>query len=121
MTSPLDQKIRITGPVVITANRLADGAVVYLARAMAPGATRLDDAAIITSAAAARDLLAAANADGTSAVGAYAAPVKLAADGAVRPGNLRELIRAGGPTVEAGRQRLSGGHRCTCMTNSIAR
>ena len=29
MTSPLDQKIRITSPVVITANRLADGAVVF--------------------------------------------------------------------------------------------
>jgi len=99
MTSPLDQKIRITGPVVITANRLGDGAVVYR-RANGGWSTRLDDAAIITAAAAARDLLAAANADGTRAVGAYLAPVKLAADGAVRPGNLREVIRAGGPTVE---------------------
>jgi len=99
MTSPLDQKIRITGPVVITANRLADGAVVYL-RPRDGWTTRLDDAAVVTTSAAARDLLATANADGTRAVGAYAAPVKLAANGAVRPGNLRELIRAGGPTVE---------------------
>jgi hypothetical protein len=99
MTSPLDQKIRITGPVVITANRLADGAVVYR-RLNGGWSTSLGDAAIVTSAAAARDLLAAADADGRKAVGAYAAPVVLAADGAVRPGNLRELIRAGGPTVE---------------------
>jgi hypothetical protein len=28
MTSPLEQKLRITGPVVVTANRLGDGAVV---------------------------------------------------------------------------------------------
>lgn len=99
MTSPLDQKIRITGPVVITANRLADGAVVYRSASGGWTAT-LDDAAIVTSAAVARDLLAAANADENRVVGAYIAPVKLTADGAVRPGNLRELIRAAGPTVE---------------------
>ena len=29
MTSPLQQKIKITGPSVVTANRLGDGAVVY--------------------------------------------------------------------------------------------
>ena len=29
MTSPLDKKLKITGPVLITANRLADGAVIY--------------------------------------------------------------------------------------------
>ena len=29
MTSPLQQKIKITGPVVITANRVGDGAVIY--------------------------------------------------------------------------------------------
>ena len=29
MTSPLQQKLKITGPVVVTANRLGDGAVVY--------------------------------------------------------------------------------------------
>jgi hypothetical protein len=100
MTSPLDQKIRITGPVVITANRLGDGAVVYR-RANGGWSTSFGDAAVITSAATARDLLAAADADGVRAVGAYLAPVTLAADGAMRPGNLRELIRAGGPTVEA--------------------
>lgn len=99
MTSPLDQKIRITGPVVITANRLADGAVIY--RSASGGwTTTLDDAAVVISAAIAREVLTAANADGRRAVGAYVAPVTLTANGAVRPGNLRELIRAGGPTVE---------------------
>lgn len=98
MTSPLEQKIRITGPVAITANRLTDGAVVYR-RADGGWTTQLIDAAITTSAAVARELLAAANADGIGAVGAYVAPVKLTG-GKPRPGNLREIIRAGGPTVE---------------------
>ena len=31
MTSPLQQKLKISGPVVVTANRLGDGAVVYRA------------------------------------------------------------------------------------------
>jgi hypothetical protein len=29
MTAPQEQKLKITGPVVVTANRLGDGAVVY--------------------------------------------------------------------------------------------
>jgi hypothetical protein len=62
MTSPLEQKIKITGPVVVTAN--------------------------------------AAAADDLRAVGPYVAPVKLAPGGHVRPGNLREFIRLGGPTIE---------------------
>jgi predicted NAD/FAD-binding protein len=99
MTSPLDQKIRITSPVVITANRLADGAVVFR-RADGGWTTRLGEAAIATSASAAKELLAAAAGDEIRAVGAYPAPVELTADGEVRPGNLRELIRVGGPTVE---------------------
>ena len=37
MTSPLQQKLKVTGPVVITANRLGDGAVVYLLVRMGPG------------------------------------------------------------------------------------
>jgi len=42
MTSPLDQKLRIEGLVVITANRLRDGAVIY--RTAAGGwSTRLAD------------------------------------------------------------------------------
>ncbi len=99
MTSPLQQKLKIIGPVVVTANRLADGVVVYW-RANGGWTTRLDGAAVVTSAAAARELLAAASVEQTSAVGAYVAPVKLAADGEVQPGNLREAIRSTGPTVE---------------------
>jgi len=100
MTSPLDQKkIKITGPVVVTANRVADGAVVYR-RADGGWTTRLDDAAIATDLTDANRLIDAAVADDLRAVGSYIAPVKLAAGGKVRPGNLRELIRLGGPTIE---------------------
>jgi hypothetical protein len=99
MTSPLQQKLKITGPVVVTANRLADGAVVYW-RADGGWTTQLSGAAVATSAAAARGLLAAASVEQMSAVGAYIAPVKIVADGRVQPGNLRETIRATGPTVE---------------------
>ena len=99
MTSPLQQKLKITGPVVVTANRLADGAVVYR-RADGGWTTRLDGAAVVTSVSAARDLLAAATTDQIRAVGAYVAPVTVAADGEVQPGNLREAIRSSGPTVD---------------------
>lgn len=100
MTSPLDQKkIKITGPVVVTANRVVDGAVVYR-RADGGWSTHLDDAAIATNATGVHALIDAANADDLRAVGAYAAPVKVAPGGQVRPGNLRELIRLGGPTID---------------------
>ena len=98
MTSPLEQKLKITGPVVVTGNRLRDGAVVY----RTPDgnwSVRLDEAAVVSVALAATELLAAAVADDVSAVGAYVAPVRLGADGRPQPGNLRESIRHGGPTV----------------------
>jgi hypothetical protein len=98
MTSPLQQKLKIAGPVVVTANRLADGAVVY--RGKRGWTTRLDRATVTTVAAVAQELLAAAKADGLLAVDAYVAPVKVADDGQVRPGNLRELIRSSGPTID---------------------
>ena len=99
MTSPLQQKLKITGPVVITANRLGDGTVVF--RSAETGwTTHLAQAAIATTAPAASELLAAAIADDVGAVGAYVAPVNMSPDGSVRPGNLRESIRARGPTVE---------------------
>jgi hypothetical protein len=100
VTSPLQQKVKITGPVVITANRLADGAVVYLTKG-GQWSTRLDNAAVATTAPAATELLAAATADGTATVGAYVAPVRLDSDGRPQPGNLRESIRSKGPTVAA--------------------
>ncbi len=100
MTSPLEQKkIKITGPVVVTANRVGDGAVVYR-RADGGWTTHLDGAAIATSAAIASTLMSEAVADDLGAVGPYVAPVKLSPGGHVRPGNLRELIRLGGPTIE---------------------
>ena len=42
----------------------------------------------------------AAAGDDLHAIGPYIAPVKLLPGGNVRPGNLRELIRRGGPTIE---------------------
>ena len=99
MTSPLEQKLKITGPVVVTANRLGDGAVIFR-RVDGGWTTDLDGAAVTTSAAVAQDLLAAANGDELRAVGAYVAPVKVTADGRLLPGNLRERIRAAGPSVD---------------------
>jgi Protein of unknown function (DUF2849) len=101
MTSPLQQKLKITGPVVVTANRLGDGAVVYRTRD-GNWSARLDEGAVVTTAPAATELLAAAVADDISAVGAYVAPVRIGADGQPEPGNLRESIRNAGPTVRYG-------------------
>lgn len=98
MTSPLDQKIRITGPVVVTANRVGDGAVVYR-RADGGWSTDLDAATVTADAAVARELIKGAVADDLRAVGSYIAPVKLSPEGKIRPGNLREAIRRGGPTI----------------------
>jgi hypothetical protein len=97
MTSPLQQKLKVTGPVVITANRLGDGAVVYRS---ADGSWTKDlaAAAVVTTTPAAIDLLTAALADKLKAVDAYVAPVELTAQ-RVLPGNLRERIRCNGPTV----------------------
>jgi hypothetical protein len=101
MTSPLEQKhkLKITGPVLVTANRLTDGVVVYrtLDRSWT---THLDRAAVVSTAPAATELLASAVADDLGAVGAYVAPVQLDKDGTVRPGNLRESIRHAGPTID---------------------
>jgi hypothetical protein len=101
MTSPLQQKLKITGPVVVTANRLGDGAVVYRTRD-GNWSTRLDEAAVVGTAPTATELLAAAVADDISAVGAYVAPVRIGAGGQPEPGNLRESIRNAGPTVRYG-------------------
>jgi hypothetical protein len=99
MTSPLEQKhkLKIAGPVIVTANRLGDGAVVYRT-ADGLWSTQLREAAVVTTAPAATDLLAAAVADDISAVGAYVAPVRHDAVGHPQPANLRESIRLAGPT-----------------------
>jgi hypothetical protein len=98
MTSPLQQKLRITGPVVITANRLGDGAVIYRTGG-GQWSTRLEQAEVVTTVAAATSLLAGATADDINAVGAYVAPVRQDNAGALQPGNLREAIRHAGPTI----------------------
>lgn len=98
MTAPSQQKLKVHGPVVITANRLSDGAVVYRA-AVGGWTTRLEAAQVVTTAQAAKDLLSAATADDLGAVGAYVAPVELIG-GRIEPGNLRERIRIAGPTFD---------------------
>lgn len=99
MTSPLQQKIKIAGPSVVTANRTSDGVVIW--RTDAKGwSTDLADAAIVRSADAARALLAEAIGDDLGAIGAYIAPVDIEDGGKVAPGNLRERIRLKGITIE---------------------
>lgn len=98
MTSPLQQKLKIHGPVVVTANRLSDGAVVYRTADNRWSST-LEAALVVSTAPAASELLAGAIADGRVAVGAYVAPVNVTA-GHIEPGNLRERIRAQGVTFD---------------------
>jgi len=99
MTSPLEQKIRITGPSIVTANRTADGAVIY--RNAARGwSTDLSDAAIVRNVDEARALLAEALADDVGAVGPYIAPVDVKDGHRIKPGNLREHIRQSGVTID---------------------
>ena len=88
MTAPSQQKLKVHGPVVVTANRLGDGVVIYRA-AVGGWTARLDAAAVVTTAQAAAD-------DG-NAVGPYVAPVEIVG-GRIEPGNLRERIRVAGPT-----------------------
>jgi predicted NAD/FAD-binding protein len=97
MTAPQQQKLKIRGPVVITANRLRDGAVVYRT-ADNNWSIDLADAAVATTADEAKALLAAAAGEGVIAIDAYVAPVELSPDRRTLPGNLRERIRVGGPT-----------------------
>jgi hypothetical protein len=99
MTSPLEQKIKISGPSIVTANRTIDGAVIY--RTAANGwSTSLSDAAIVRTAEEARTLLTESVADDIGAVGAYIAPVEIKDSGKIKPGNLREHIRLQGVTID---------------------
>jgi hypothetical protein len=99
MTSPLQQKIRITGPSIVTANRTIDGAVIYRTSAR-NWSTELSDAAIVRNADEARLLLAEAIADDVGAVGPYIAPVDVKDGDTIKPGNLREYIRQSGVTID---------------------
>ena len=98
MTSPLQQKIKIAGPSVVTANRTWDGIVVY--RTADKGwSAELADAAIVRNSDEAEALLAEAVADDVGAIGPYIAPVQVGEDGRIEPGNLREQIRRTGVTI----------------------
>ena len=110
MTSPLQQKMKVAGPVVVTANRLGDGAVIYRT-ADGRWTTDLAAAAVVTTSEAATVLLAGARAD-ARIVDSYVAPVELGASGP-RPGNLRERIRAAGPTIRLPAQaEMRAAHVC---------
>ena len=99
MTSPLQQKIKISGPSVVTANRTWDGIVIW--RTAAKGwSAELSDAAIVRTADEARALLTESIADDVGAIGAYIAPVEIKDTGKIKPGNLREHIRSEGVTIE---------------------
>lgn len=99
MAAPQQQKLKVNGPVAVTANRLTDGAVVW--RTEAGGwSVALSDAAVVTTADAALALLAEAGRRDLDAVGPYVAPVTVDEDGAIAPGNLRERIRVAGPTFD---------------------
>lgn len=99
MTSPLQQKIKITGPSIVTANRTWDGVVIY--RTAAKGwSTDLSGAAIVRTADEARALLAESTADDVGAIGPYIAPVEVKDGGKIEPGNLREHIRLEGVTID---------------------
>ena len=98
MTSPLQQKIKITGPSVVTANRTWDGVVIYRTAAKSWTAD-LSEAAVVHMADEARALLAESVADDLGAIGPYIAPVDVR-NGAIKPGNLRERIRAQGVTID---------------------
>ena len=98
MTAPHEQKLKVKGNVVVTANRLTDGAVIY--RTLdGEWSTNIASAAVVNTAPAATAMLRAAEADDVRAVGPYVAPVSLADDRRILPGNLRERIRVAGPTI----------------------
>jgi len=99
MTSPLEQKIKITGPSMVTANRTRDGVVIYRTSAK-DWSTDLSDAAIVRTADEARALLVESVADDVGAVGPYIAPVEIRENGKIKPGNLREHIRSQGVTID---------------------
>jgi hypothetical protein len=98
MTSPLQQKIKITGPSMVTANRTWDGVVIYRT-AQHGWSANLSDAAIVRTSDEARTLLNEATADDLGAIGAYIAPVEVKDGGKIKPGNLREHIRSDGVTL----------------------
>lgn len=95
------------GRQIVSANRLADGLVVF--RTAAGAWTEvLAEAKVFTPAEAELDVARATAAEATIVVGAYAVDV---GDGGVTPVRLRERIRALGPTVAYGAAAVPAGFR----------
>ncbi|AUM75203.1 DUF2849 domain-containing protein [Paracoccus jeotgali] len=88
---------RIFEPVVISANDLFDGRVIYLSPAD-QWVGSLCQAELITDEARAKDRLADALALSDRAVGVFLAPARPGPDGRPEPGHLRETFRAAGPS-----------------------
>ena len=88
---------------IVTANRLIDGAVVYLTE-RGGWSESIADSRIALGQFETRDLMAWANrsADRNEVVGPYLMAIERA-NGPDRAIGMRETIRAGGPTVETGR------------------
>ena len=86
------------GPQVVTANRLNDGAVIYLVDG-GRWSTRLEEARILVDAAQADAMLDEAGRDAaTRVVGPYLIDIETGEAGP-RVASLRERIRATGPTI----------------------
>lgn len=109
MTAPQQQRLKMRGPVVVTANRLGDGVVVYLAHD-GSWSTNLQHAIVTTTTEEASRLLAGAFADELRAVGAYLAPVEISPGGKLSPANLRERIRRNGPSFVTSGTATSDSH-----------
>ncbi len=94
--------IKSSRPQAVTANRLADGAVVFLTAAGA-WSENAGDSAVAADAAAAADLLRAAEAAerGNHVVHPYLIEIE-AGGGAPVPVRYREKIRAAGPSISFG-------------------
>ncbi len=98
MTSPLQKKIKITGPSIVTANRTSDGAVIYRTAAK-DWSTDLGRAAIVRAADEARALLAESVADDLGAVGPYIAPVEIDEGGSSSPAICANTSGCSGTTI----------------------
>ena len=106
MTSPLERKLKITGPVVVTANRLSDGAVVYRTAA-GTWSTRLDEALVVSTVPAATQLLSEALADDVGAVCVEVLPLTRAVQPDLRTGAFHAFV----PDVAQQRARCVLAHR----------
>lgn len=98
MASPHQQKLKIAGPTVITANRLSDGVPVFR-RTDGSWSRDIAEALVSADADTVQSALAAAKAEGLAVVGAYAAAVRIEPGSRPAPASERERRRiSGGPS-----------------------